>query len=154
MATVQVHRVYIKATAQAIWDAITQPEWSVQYGYQAPMRYDLRPGGEFKGLASEVMKQHGSPDVLIDGEVIEVDPPHKLVQTWRAIWLEEGFTKLTFEIAEKTDGVCMLTVTHDLEGAPLSAAQVMGEVENAGGGWPELLSDLKSLLETGKSVYA
>jgi uncharacterized protein YndB with AHSA1/START domain len=154
MTTVQVHRVYIKATAQAIWNAITQPEWTVQYGYQAPVQYDLRVGGEYKGLASEAMKQHGGPDVIIDGEVIELDPPRKLVQTWRAIWVGEGYTKLTFEIDEKEAGVCMLTVTHDVTDAPLTAAQVAGDVPEHGGGWPELISDLKSLLETGKSVYA
>jgi uncharacterized protein YndB with AHSA1/START domain len=156
MTTVQVHRVYIKATAQAIWDAITQPEWTLKYGYQAPVHYDLRVGGEYKGLASEAMKQHDTPgpEVIIEGEVLEVDPPRKLVQTWRAIWLGEGFTKLTYEIDETDNGVCMLTLTHDLEDAPLTAAQVAGEIPQHGGGWPEVLSDLKSLLETGKSVYA
>jgi uncharacterized protein YndB with AHSA1/START domain len=154
MTTTQVHRVYIKATAQSIWDAVTQPEWTVKYGYQAPVQYDLRPGGEYKGLASDEMKKYGGPDVILDGEVLEVDPPRRLVQTWRSLWLEEGFTKLTFEIAEKPNGVCMLTVTHDLEGAPKTAEQVAGDIEGAGGGWPEILSDLKSLLETGKSVYA
>jgi uncharacterized protein YndB with AHSA1/START domain len=154
MTTVQVHRVYIKATTQAIWDAITQPEWTVKYGYQAPVQYDLRVGGEYKGLASDAMKQHGTPDVIIDGEIIELDPPRRLVQTWRAIWMDEGFTKLTYEIEEKDNGVCMLTLTHDLEGAPRTAAQVAGDIPEHGGGWPEQLSDLKSLLETGKSVYA
>jgi uncharacterized protein YndB with AHSA1/START domain len=154
MTTVQVHRVYIKATAQAIWDAITQPEWTVKYGYQAPVHYDLRVGGEYKGLASDAMKQQDTPDVIIDGEVLEVDPPRKLVQTWRAIWIQEGFTKLTYEIDEMANGVCMLTLTHDLEDAPKTAAQVAGDIPQHGGGWPEVLSDLKSLLETGKSVYA
>lgn len=154
MTTVQVHRVYIKATAQAIWDAITQPEWTLKYGYQAPVHYDLRAGGEYKGLASDAMKQQDTPDVIIDGEVLEVDPPRKLVQTWRAIWVGEGFTKLTYEIEEKTNGVCMLTLTHDVTDAPQTAAQVAGDIPGHGGGWPEVLSDLKTLLETGKSVYA
>jgi uncharacterized protein YndB with AHSA1/START domain len=152
--TVQIHRVYIKATAQAIWDAITKPEWTLKYGYQAPVQYDLRAGGEFKGLASDEMTQYGGPDVILDGEVIEVDPPRKLVQTWRAIWLEEQFTRLTYEIAEKDNGICMLTVIHDVEGAPQTAEQTAGNLEGAGGGWPEVLSDLKSLLETGKSMHA
>ncbi|SMD16435.1 Uncharacterized conserved protein YndB, AHSA1/START domain [Kibdelosporangium aridum] len=152
--TVQMNRVYIKASAQTIWDAITQPEWTVKYGYQAPVEYDLRVGGAYRGLASDAMKEQGGPDVIIEGEVLEVDPPHKLVQTWRATWLGGEATTLTFEIVEKDNGVCCLTVTHDVTGAPQTAEQVAGNIDGAGGGWAEVLSDLKSLLETGKSVYA
>ena len=46
--TTQVYRVFIKATAQAIWDAITQPEWAKRYGYGCPVEYDLRPGGVYR----------------------------------------------------------------------------------------------------------
>ncbi|MFC5099346.1 SRPBCC domain-containing protein [Kibdelosporangium philippinense] len=114
--TVQMNRVYIKASAQAIWDAITKPEWTVKYGYQAPVEYDLRVGGAYRGLASDAMKEHGGPDVIVDGEILEVDPPHRLVQTWRAIWIGEPATTLTYEIVEKGNGVCCLTVTHDVTG--------------------------------------
>ncbi|HEY0453492.1 metalloregulator ArsR/SmtB family transcription factor [Actinophytocola sp.] len=151
--TVQVHRVYIKSTPQAIWDAIVDPEWTVKYGYGARVAYDLRPGGEFKGLASEEMKAMGAAGVMVDGEIIEVDPPHRLVQTWRATWLDEGFTKLTYEIRDGQNGVCSLTVTHDVHDAPQTGAQVAGTIEGAGGGWTEVLSDLKTLLETGSSLY-
>jgi hypothetical protein len=48
----------------------------------------------------------------------------------------------------------VLTVTHELDGAPNTAAMVAGEIENAGGGWSEILSDLKTLLETGKRMYS
>ncbi|HEV7648444.1 MAG TPA: metalloregulator ArsR/SmtB family transcription factor [Actinophytocola sp.] len=152
--TVQVHRVYIKATPQAIWDAITRPEWTQRYGYGGRAAYDLRPGGEFKAHASEEMKRFGGPDVMVDGEVIEADPPHRLVQTWRPAWLDESYTRLTYEIREGQSGVCALTVTHDLHDAPQTAAQVAGTVEGAGGGWPEVLSDLKTLLETGSPLYS
>jgi uncharacterized protein YndB with AHSA1/START domain len=152
--TVQVYRVFIKATPQAIWDAITKPEWTERYGYGSRVEYDLRPGGTYRGLATEAMKQMGGPDVIVDGEVIEADPPRKLVQTWRAVWMDEGFTRLTYEISEGHDGVSTLTVTHDLEGAPNTALQVAGQIEGAGGGWAEVFSDLKTLLETGRSLYA
>jgi uncharacterized protein YndB with AHSA1/START domain len=152
--TVQVYRVFIKATPQAIWDAITKPEWTERYGYGSRVEYDLRPGGAYRGFATEAMKQMGGPDVVVDGEVIEADPPHKLVQTWRAVWLDEGFTRLTYEISEGQGGVSTLTVTHDLEGAPNTALQVAGQLEGAGGGWAEVFSDLKTLLETGTSLYA
>ncbi|WP_131740202.1 ArsR/SmtB family transcription factor [Actinomadura roseirufa] len=153
-ATVGVYRVYIKAAPQAIWDAITTPEWAVKFGYRAPVEYDLRKGGAFRGLASEVMKEGGAPDVLVDGEVIEADPPRRLVQTWRALFLGEDFTRLTYEIEEGEDGVSRLTVTHDTTGAPQTTAQTSGELPQAGGGWPQVLSDLKTLLETGEGLYS
>jgi uncharacterized protein YndB with AHSA1/START domain len=156
--TTQVFQVFIKATPQAIWDAITSSEWTQKYGYRAPSEYDLRPGGKYRGLATAQMKDQGSGDVLVDGEVIEADPPHKLVQTWRALWdpeLEaEGFTRLTWETREEMGGITRLTVTHELEGAPRHAEQVASDtpLEQGGGGWPWILSDLKTLLESGKSL--
>lgn len=152
-ATGQVHRVYVRASPQAIWDAITTPEWTTRYGYQGPVAYDLRPGGAFRAMATDPMKARGAPEVVVDGEVIEADPPHRLVQTWRALYLGEGFTRLTYEIEELDGGVSRLTVTHDLTGAPQTAAQTAGQMEGAGGGWSEVLSDLKSLLETGRPLY-
>ena len=75
--TTQVYRVYIRATPQAIWDAITKPEWTERYGYGGLSEYDLRPGGAYRAFASEAMKKAGAelgfptPDVVVDGEVIE-----------------------------------------------------------------------------------
>ena len=87
--TTQVYRVYIKATPQAIWDAITKPEWTQRYGYQAIAEYDLQPGGRYRGLAPEHMQAMGMPEVVVDGEVLEAEPPRKLVQTWRFLWDEQ-----------------------------------------------------------------
>ena len=150
-----MYRVYIKATPQAIWDAITKPEWTERYGYGGRAEYQLRPGAAFRWHTTEAMRSIGAPDVGIDGEVIEVDPPRRLVQTWRMAMdpqtAAEGFTRLTYEIEAGKGGVTKLTVTHDLEGAPKLAALVSGEMgEAAGGGWSWVLSDLKTLLETGK----
>ena len=156
--TTQVYRVYIKATPQAIWDAITQPEWTERFGYGGRSEYELRPGGAYRGWTSEAMRAHGAPDLAVDGEVIEADPPRRLVQTWRMLMdqqlKDEGFTRLTFEIAEGPSGVTKLTVTHELEGAPQLARLMNGELEDsgAGGGWAWVLSSLKSLLETGDSI--
>ena len=161
MVTTQVYRVYIKTSPQAIWDAITDPGWTERYGYGGRSEYDLRPGGAYRALASEAMKKAGAemgfptPDVVVDGEVIEANAPHKLVQTWRMLMDEgmaaEGFTRLTYEIAEGKCGVSKLTVTHELEGAPKLALLLSGGMEDvgAGGGWSWVLSDLKTLLETG-----
>jgi uncharacterized protein YndB with AHSA1/START domain len=156
--TVQVYRVYINATPQAIWDAITKPEWTQRYGYGGSAEYDLRPGGAYRGLASEEMRAHGAPDVAVDGEVIETDPPRKLVQTWRMLMdprmAAEGFTRLTYEIKEGKGGVTTLTVIHDMTNAPQTATLLAGALENegAGGGWSYVLSGLKTLLETGKPL--
>jgi uncharacterized protein YndB with AHSA1/START domain len=162
--TTQVYRVHIRASAQQIWDAITRPEWTQRYGYGAPGEYDLRPGGRFVAYTSEAMRESGRargyevPEVAVDGEVLEVDPPRRLVQTWRMAMdpacAAEGFTRLTFEIEEGAAGVSRLTVTHELENAPTLAVLVRGgrEAEGAGGGWSWVLSDLKTLLETGSRM--
>ena len=156
--TIQMYRVYIKATPETIWDAITQPEWTAKYGYAPLVEYDLRAGGAFRAHANEGMKAFGCPDVISDGEVIEADPPHRLVQTYRMTMTPEmaaeGFTRLTYEIEPVRGGVTKLTVTHDLSGAPMWAAVLRGESESsgAGGGWSETLSGLKTLLETGQQL--
>jgi uncharacterized protein YndB with AHSA1/START domain len=156
--TTQVHEVYIKAEPQAIWDAITTSEWTKKYGYQAPVDYELRPGGVFRAHASPELLAVGLPDVVVDGEVIEATPPWKLVQTYRFLFNDaskaEGFTRLTYEI-EQTGKFCRLTVTHELEGAPLMAGMVGSKFSYQGaGGWSWILSDLKSLLETGTTLGA
>ncbi len=156
----QVYRVYIRATPQVIWDAITSPEWTARYGYGGRAEWDpeLKPGATYRGLASDAMRSMGAPEVAVDGEIIEVDPPHKLVQTWRMLMddsmIAEGFTRLTYEIAEGKGGVSKLTLTHELEGKPQLALLLSGGLEDmgAGGGWSWVLSDLKTLLETGASM--
>jgi uncharacterized protein YndB with AHSA1/START domain len=157
--TTQVYRVYIKATPQAIWDAITKPEWTQRYGYRGIGEFDLRPGGKYRAIAPKEMQEMGMPEVVVDGEVVEADPPRKLVHTWRALWDEEiaaeGPTRVTFDIEEDDGGTTRLTVTHELEGAPRTAEQVASDarVQEGGGGWSMILSDLKTLLETGNSLY-
>src|SRR5262245_42575095 len=152
--TTQVHRVYIKASPQAVWDAITRPEWTRRYGYRGAMEYDvLEPGAAYRILSPPEMRAAGL-EVAVDGEAIEADPPRRLVQTWRALWSEEiaaETTRVTYDVEEDDMGVTRLTVTHDLEGAPVHAAQVGGSdarMHEGGGGWPMILSDLKTLLET------
>jgi uncharacterized protein YndB with AHSA1/START domain len=158
MVTTQVFRVYIRATPQAIWEAITTPEWTERYGYGSRAEFELRPGGTYRGLTSLGMRSMGAPDVGVDGEVLEVDPPRKLVQTWRMLMdpemAAEGFTRLTYEIEPVKDEATKLTVTHELAGAPKLALLLSGGLEHtgAGGGWSWVLSDLKSLLETGSPL--
>ena len=156
--TTQVYRIFIKATPQAIWDAITKPEWTERFGYGVRDEYDLRPGGAYRGRANAGMLAMGFPEVVVDGEVIESDPPRKLVITWRMAMdptlNAEGFTRLTYEIVEGKGGVSRLSVIHDLAGRPGHAAMVAGVLQGPGqgGGWLWILSDLKSLLERGEQM--
>jgi uncharacterized protein YndB with AHSA1/START domain len=153
--TTQVYRVFIKATPQAIWDAITKPEWTQRWGYGLREAYELHPGGKYRGYATEQMRAMKMPEVVTDGEVIEADPPRKLVVTWRMAMdprlAQEGFTRLTYEIVEGRDGVSRLSVIHDLTGTPGHAAMVAGDQQGPGegGGWLWILSDLTSVLESG-----
>jgi len=164
--TVQVFRVYIKAPAQRVWDAIVDPAWNGRYGYGAPSTFDLRPGGPFRSTPGDAMRAgaeqmgYALPDVVVDGEVVESDPPRRLVQTWRMVMNEdtakEPFTRLTYEIVDAEGGLSCLTLTHELTGAPQTADMVRGsaEAKMGSGGWSWVLSDLKTLLETGSSFTA
>lgn len=153
--TTQVYRIFIRATPEAIWRAITDPEWTQKFGYGLRDEYELRPGGKYIGHANAGMTAMGMPDVVVDGEVLEADPPHKLVITWRMAMdprlNAEGFTRLTYEIERGKGGVSRLSIIHDLAGRPGHAAMVAGikQGPGEGGGWLWILSDLKSLLESG-----
>ena len=155
MAT-QTYQVYIKATAQAIWDGLTTAERTKAYGYRCPVAYDLAPGGAFRTFPTDEMRAMGSADTIIEGEVLEVDAPRRLVQTWHARFDEttsaEAVTRLSLELEDTSEGVVKLTLTHELDGAPVTAALVSGAMPNTGGGWSFVLSDLKTLLETGTAL--
>jgi uncharacterized protein YndB with AHSA1/START domain len=162
--TTQVYRVWIKATPEQIWTAITDPAWTARYAFAAPAYFDLEPGGDYHSESTPQMKELAAangfsvPDTIVDGKVVESEPPRRLVQTWRMLMdpttAAEPFTTLTYEIedAATQPGVCRLTVTHQLDNAPATATMVAGTGDNgAGGGWAWILSDLKTLVETGKS---
>jgi DNA-binding transcriptional ArsR family regulator/uncharacterized protein YndB with AHSA1/START domain len=160
LSTVLVQRIWIKADTHTVWRAIVSPEWNVRYGYKCVSDYDLRPGGSFQTLPSPDMVGFGSPEgqPIIDGEVVEAVPGVRLVQTWRTLWdaeaSGEGFTRLTYELEERGAGVTQLTLTHDVTGAPRTASLVSGDLPQFGGGWPQILSDLKTVLETGSPLEA
>lgn len=143
----QVYRVFIKATPEQIWEAITTPEFTMQYFHGSRVESEWVPGAEYRGY---------SPDrsqLWVDGEVTEVDPPRRLQHTWRSLYNEEQAkepaSRVTWEIESREGGVCVLTVTHDeLERSPLTAVGVSGE------GWMHVISGLKTLLETGKPLFA
>ena len=83
--TTQVYQVFIKATPEAIWDAITKPEWTQRYGYRSTPSSTCGPAAATAGYARDARRM-GMPEVVVEGEVIEADPPRKLVHTWRFLW--------------------------------------------------------------------
>ena len=156
----QIFRIYIQATPEAIWEAITSPEWTERYGYKGRTEYDLRAGGPVIGHATKEMIQFGAPSVMVKGEVLESDAPKKLVHTFHAQFNHETIAEpgviVTFLIEPEEDGgLTKLTVVNDANGSPITMgflAGSAGQLSDGGGGYPFILSDLKTLLETGKSL--
>jgi uncharacterized protein YndB with AHSA1/START domain len=141
VTTTQVYQLFIRATPEAIWDAITKPEFTERYFHG--VRMELRDGRRWSAL---------SDGRTWDEPILEEDPPRRLVHQWTsgydpAMAAEEP-SRVTWEIEPRDDGTCLLTVVHDrLEGAPRTAASVAGE------GWMGVLSNLKTLLETGEPMW-
>jgi uncharacterized protein YndB with AHSA1/START domain len=137
----KVFEIYIKTTPERLWEAITNPEIRKKYNFGAAITTDWTPGSRFE------MGHPGAGITLGEGENLEVDPPRRLVQSMTALWSEEvrseGETRVTWEIEPVGDS-CRLTVTHDQlrEGAN----------DQLYGGWPMILSGLKTWLETGESL--
>ena len=133
-----VFEVFIKTTPDRLWEAITDPELRSKYSFGVATNSEWTPGSDY---------QAGIPGVIdiAAGENLEVDPPRLLVQSFNALWSEEvkdqGPTRVTWEI-EPVGSSCRLTVTHDQIPAGASAELY--------GGWPMILSGLKTLLETGE----
>lgn len=149
-----VYSIYIDAPAQKIWDAITSSEYSTRYGYAGPVSYELTPGGSYVNYASEEMKKMNMPDIVVNGTVLEADPPRKLVQKWDPVWLEEPAVTLTWEISEYPGNPSLLTLTQEAAESPETERQTAGgdNPGTGGGGWPWVLASMKTLLETGKPM--
>lgn len=133
----KVFEIYIKTTPELLWHAITDPEMRAKYNFGVRIVSDWTSGSKYESVAG--------PGVIVEGENLEVDPPRRLVQTMRALWGDdvkaEGTSRVTWEIEQVADS-CRLIVTHDnlREGAN----------DQLYGGWPMILSGLKTLLETGE----
>jgi uncharacterized protein YndB with AHSA1/START domain/DNA-binding transcriptional ArsR family regulator len=133
-----VFEVFIKTTPQRLWEAITDPHLRSKYSFGVETHSDWTPGSEYKASVPGIVD-------IAAGENIEVEPPRLLVQTFDALWSDEvkaqGTTRVTWEI-EPVGTSCRLTVTHDR--LPVGANSELY------GGWPMILSGLKTLLETGE----
>ena len=137
----KVYEIYIKTTPDCLWEAITNPDMRQKYNFGLVMKSDWTVGSRVEATHPR------APGVLGDGEILEVDPPKRLVQSFKALWSEavkdEGTSRVTWEIEQVQDS-CKLTLTHDQlrEGANSELY----------GGWPMILSGLKTLLETGETL--
>ena len=138
--TTQVYRLFIKASSEQIWDAITKPEFTTRYFFAS--RVELSDGRRRAyGPAGELWG---------DSAILEEDPPRRLVHEWQGLYdpelAEEETSRVTWEIEPQEGGYCLLTLVHDrLEGAPKTA-------ESVAGGWMLVLSGLKTLVETGEPL--
>ena len=137
----KVFEIYIKTTPERLWEAITNPEMRRKYNFGLGVESDWTPGSRYQATHPR------APGALLEGENLEVDPPRRLVQSFNALWGEdvkrEATSRVTWEIEAVGDS-CRLLVTHDQlrEGAN----------EELYGGWPMILSGLKTLLETGQTL--
>ena len=139
-AALTVFEIYIKTTPERLWEAITDPKMRAKYSFGVETKSDWTPGSSYEGSVPGVVD-------IAKGENLEVDPPRRLVQSFNALWSDEvkaaGTSRITWEIEPVGDS-CQLTVTHDQ--LPDDANPELY------GGWPMILSGLKTLLETGETL--
>ena len=141
----KVFEIYIKTTPERLWQAIVDPELRARYTFGVAVHSDWTKGSPYTSRTTELTVMPGMP--IAEGENLEVDPPRRLVQSFRALWSDdvkrEGTSRVTYEIEPVGDS-CRLTVTHD---------QLRdGANDELYGGWPMVLSGLKTLLETGETL--
>ncbi|MGH3051155.1 MAG: SRPBCC family protein [Gaiellaceae bacterium] len=143
-ATTQVYSIFIRATPEQVWEAITTPEFTRRYFHGSEIDSTFEPGSPYKSWSPT------HEQLWVEGEVVESNPPERLVHTWLSLYDEEAAgeqpSRVAWEIELKDGGITKLTVVHDrLERSPKTAAGVSG-------GWMYVLSGLKTVLETGASL--
>jgi uncharacterized protein YndB with AHSA1/START domain len=139
--TAAVFEIFIKTTPERLWEAITDRDLRARYSFGVGTESDWSPGSTYKASVPGVID-------IAEGENVEVDPPRRLVQTFTALWSDEvkgeGASRVTWEIEPVGDDSCRLTVIHD--------QLKPGANNELYGGWPQILSGLKTLLETGEDL--
>lgn len=139
MSSQFIYVTYIRSPQQKVWDALTNPEFMKQYWFGMTQESEWKPGASWTMNFSDGR-------VADRGEVLEIDPPKRLVLKWRNEWKPdlkaEGYSRCVYDL-EEDGGVTKVTIAHSIE---KDDAKV---IEAVSGGWPRVLSSLKSLLETG-----
>jgi uncharacterized protein YndB with AHSA1/START domain len=142
-----VYVIYIRTTAEKLWNALTDPEQTKQYWAGTWQESEWK-----KGAAWRIMMPDGR--VADTGEVLEIEPHKRLVVTWRNEFRPElraeGFSRLTYQLEQQGDMV-KLMLTHEMLELPQGPSKFIDAVSS---GWPAILSSLKSMLETGESLEA
>jgi uncharacterized protein YndB with AHSA1/START domain len=137
-----VYVIYIRTTAEKLWDALRDPEFTRQYWAETYQISEWRLGAPWR-----LMIKDGR--IADQGEILEIDPPNKLVVSWQNQFLPEltaeGFSKLTLTLQPEGESV-KLTVIHEM------ARDKSKLIDSVSNGWPHILSSLKTLLETGESL--
>jgi uncharacterized protein YndB with AHSA1/START domain len=137
-----VYVTFIRTTPEKLWDKLTETGVAREFFWATALEAEWKVGGAWKSSA---------PDgTLVDGgEVLEIDPPKRLVLKWRHEMQpekkEEGYSRMTYELEPKGDAV-KLTVLHEMDRGQSKF------IEAVSNGWPTILSSLKSLLETGEAL--
>jgi uncharacterized protein YndB with AHSA1/START domain/DNA-binding transcriptional ArsR family regulator len=138
-----VHQIIINAPQARVWEAITTPEFTSRYYYGSTLKTDLTVGSPFT-----YHMPNGAP--IVEGEVVASDPPHRLVHTYHSLWPpmnEDAPTQVTWELEAMPGGVTRVTVVHeDFEGETATYQGLQS------GGWAWILSNMKTLLETGEPM--
>lgn len=138
-----VYQIVINATPERVWQAITTPEFTARYYYDCTLKTDLAVGAPFV-----YHKPNGAP--IVEGEVLLSDPPNRLVHTYHSRFptmKNDAPTKVTWELAAMPGGVTKVTVVHaDFEGETATYQGLQS------GGWAWILSNMKTVLETGESM--
>jgi len=136
---------YIRSTPSALWLALTSPEFTRQYWFGMDVVCDWKVGSPWQ-------LRFDDGRIADTGEILEVDPPRRLVIRWRNEFRPEmkaeGYSRCTMELEPMDDGTVKLTITHGIQRAGSAFIEAVSD------GWPRILSNLKSLLETGKSALA
>ena len=141
MPETQMYVTFIRTTPEKLWAALTQSELTKQYFFGESIRSDFKGGSRWHSEGPS-----GTRDV--EGEVIESDPPRRLVLTWRILYdpaMSKELSRVTYLIEQRGEA-CKLTVMHDCAEAPLTAKHVSED------GWQWVLSNLKTWLETGEAM--
>jgi uncharacterized protein YndB with AHSA1/START domain len=143
--TTQVYQVFIKASPERIWEALTKPELVKLYYHNCRLESEVQAGGRWRAWSPDHTK------LWVDAEILEFDPPRRLAHGWRSLYKDElaaePESRVTWEIEPQEGGYSLVTVVHDLlENSPKTAAGVSGV------GWMHVLSGLKTVLETGKPL--
>jgi uncharacterized protein YndB with AHSA1/START domain/DNA-binding transcriptional ArsR family regulator len=135
-----VNQIIIHAPQTRVWEAVTTPEFTSRYYYGCALKSDLTPGSPFT-------YQMPNGAAIVEGEVVVSDPPNRLVHTYHSLWPpmnEDAPTKVTWELETMPGGVTRVTVVHEDFAGETPTYQGLQS-----GGWAWILSNLKTLLETG-----